>query len=80
MFYYKVIHLFFTKRAEHVHCFDIGIYDSKKTAKDAIDNLKVKEGFKLRPDKFYIIKVIRFKKPKLLNRTYWIDGFTTYTD
>ena len=41
--------------------------------------MRTKEGFSLRPDKFYIRKVFRFHAPKLLNHTYWIDGFTTYT-
>lgn len=79
MLYYKVIHLFFTKQTEHVHYFNIGIYDSRKRADVAIKTLKTKEGFLLRPDKFHIIRVFRFRKPKLLNQTYWIDGFTTYT-
>ena len=77
--YYKVLHLFFTKEANHTHCFDIGIYDSKEKAKRAIKLLKTKEGFCLRPDKFYIYRVLRFRKQKLLNQTYWIDGFNTYS-
>lgn len=79
MIYYKLTHLFFTKQADHIHYFNIGIYDSKTLAKDAIEILKTKDGFCLRPDKFRIIKVLRLRKPKLLNQTYWIDGFTTYT-
>ena len=79
MIYYKLIHLFFTKQSDHIHYFDIGIYDSKTLATDAIEMLKTKAGFCLRPDKFRIIKVLRLRKPKLLNQTYWIDGFTTYT-
>lgn len=77
--YYKVVHLFFTKQPAHVHFFNIGIYDGKKKAFSAIDKLKTKEGFCLRPDKFHTYKVFRFRTPKLLNRTYWIDGFITYT-
>lgn len=79
MICYKVIHLFFTKQADHIHCFNIGIYKSQKLAEEAVEKLKTKEGFKLRPHKFHILKVFRFKKPKLLNQTYWVDGFTTYT-
>ena len=79
MLYYKVIHLFLTKQADHIHYFNIGIYDTKRLAENAVQILKTKDGFKLRPHRFYIIKVFRFKKPKLLNQTYWIDGFTTYT-
>ena len=37
MIYYKVIHLFFTKQADHIHCFDIGIYDSKTLAMDVVE-------------------------------------------
>ncbi len=79
MLYYKVIHLFFTKQPEHIHYFNIGIYDSKESAGNAVDILKTKDGFCQHPDKFYILKVFRFKNPKFLNRTFWIDGFTTYT-
>ena len=77
--YYKVVHLFFTKQPARIHFFDIGIYDSKKKAFHSIEQLKTKEGFCLRPDKFHICKVLRFRAPRLLNRTYWIDGFITYT-
>lgn len=77
--YYKVIHLFFTKQADHIHFFDIGIYDGKEKAVSAVNELKTKEGFCLRPNKFHIYRVIRFRVPKLLNRTYWVDGFTTYS-
>ncbi len=77
--YYKVIHLFFTKQPNHVYAFSIGIYDSKEKAFNAPEQLKTKEGFRLRPKNFYIYKVLRFRAPKLLNQTYWIDGFTTYT-
>ena len=79
MIYYKVVHLFFTKQADHIHYFNIGIYNSKALAMDAVEMLKTKEGFCLHPEKFHIFRVLRFKKPKLLNQTYWIDGFTTYT-
>lgn len=77
MLYYKGVHLFFTGQAAHIHRFDIGIYDSKKRAEAAVEILKTKEGFKLRPERFYIIRVLRFKKPLLLNQTYWMDGFTS---
>lgn len=79
MLYYKVIHLFFTKQPEHIHYFSIGIYDSKEKALCEIEKLKTQEGFKLRPHKFYIIRTIRFKKPGLLNKTFWAEGFKTYT-
>ena len=79
MICYKVIHLFFTKQAEHIHYFNIGMYESRQLAERAVEMLITQEGFRLRPHKFHILKVLRFKKPRLINQTYWIDGFTTYT-
>ena len=79
MLCYRRIHLFFTRQREHIHLFDIGIYDSREKACAARDRLKEKEGFCLRPNRFYILKVFRFRTPKLLNHTYWSDGFSTYT-
>lgn len=76
---YKVVHLFFSRKPEYIHCFDIGIYDSKEKASSAIAQLRIKEGFCLRPNQFYTFKVLRIRPPKLLNRTYWVEGFTTYT-
>ena len=53
---------------------------------EAIENLekekeilKIKEGFKDTVEGFGVKKVFRFCKPKLLDRTFWIDGFVTYT-
>lgn len=79
MLYYRVIHFFITKKAGHFHFFDIGIYDTKQRARDAVEELKKKEGFCIRPDKFYIIRVVRFHKPRFLNRTHWAEGFFSYT-
>ena len=79
MVYYKAIHLFFTRQADHIHYFLIGIYDSRAKASEAIALLKGQEGFCLRPDHFHVLPVLRLRKPKLLNRTYWIGGFETYT-
>ncbi len=79
MFCYRVIHLFFTKKPDHIHYFGVGIYDSRKQAERVTQMLKTKDGFSLRPDKFYIIKVFCFRRPKFLNQTYWTDGFITYT-
>ncbi len=77
MLYYKVTHFFLTKQPSHIHAFDIGIYDSREKAQYAVAQLKEKEGFCLRPNRFYIYKVLRFRRPKFLNNTYWVDGFTT---
>jgi hypothetical protein len=79
MFYYRLTHFFITRQPEHFHCFDIGIYDSKEKAEAAHFKVKDKPGFSLRPHAFRIRKVFRFRKPKLVNQTYWIDGFETYT-
>ena len=78
MIYYKVFHFFITKQKEHFHFFNIGIYDSLKNANDAIEELKTKQGFSLRPDKFYIIKTVKFKAPHCLNKTFFEDGFKSY--
>lgn len=54
---------------------EIGIYDSVQKANAAIEKLKTKDGFADYPDRFYIIKTVRFFTPKFLNRTFWEDGF-----
>ena len=78
MIYYRVIHFFITKEPEHIHRFNIGIYDSKKKAIREIKRLRKRKGFRLRPNKFYVIPVIRVVKPRFLNITYWDGGFFTY--
>jgi hypothetical protein len=79
MIYYRLTHFFITKQAEHLHYFDIGIYNSKAKAEAALAEVRDKPGFSLRPHAFRIRKVFRFRKPKLVDQTYWIDGFETYT-
>ena len=79
MIYYRLTHFFITRQADHFHYFDIGIYDSKENAQAAMDLLKKKPGFCLHPNAFRIRNVFCFKRPRLLNNTYWIDGFETYT-
>ena len=79
MVYYKLTHFFITKQPDYFHRFPIGIYDSRAKALTALDCVKSKPGFCLRPNAFHILPVIRFRQPKLVNRTYWIDGFETYT-
>ena len=79
MVYYKLTHFFITRQPEHFHYFPIGIYDSREKALAALEDLKTKPGFRLRPKAFTILTDIRFRKPKLVNQTYWIDGFETYT-
>ena len=79
MMYYRLTHFFITKQPDHFHSFDIGIYDSKEKAEAALAEVRDKPGFSLRPHAFRIRKVFRIKRPKLINRTHWIDGFETYT-
>ena len=78
MICYRLTHFFIMCKADHFRYFDIGIYESKEKALGALELLKSKPGFCLRPNAFKIHKVIRFKRPRLLNNTYWIDGFETY--
>lgn len=79
MIYYRLTHFFITHQPDHFHSFDIGIYDSKGKAQAALDLLKSKPGFCLRPNAFKIRRVIRIKRPRFLNNTYWTDGFEIYT-
>ena len=79
MICYRLTHFFITAKPDHFHYFDIGIYDSKEKVNDALKQLKDKPGFSLRPNAFRIRRVIRFKRPRLLNNTYWIDGFESCT-
>ncbi len=79
MIYYRLTHFFITAKPDHFHFFDIGIYDSKEKANDALNQLRDQPGFSLRPNAFKIRKVIRFRTPRLLNKTYWAGGFETYT-
>ena len=79
MIYYHLTHFFITRQPDHFHLFDIGTYDSKEKACEALSRLKTKPGFCLRPNAFRIRRVIRFKQPRFLNNTYWEDGFETYT-
>ena len=74
--YYKVYHFYFRKIKDRFNFKDIGIYDSLEKANNAIETLKTQEGFIDYPDNFYVIKTIRFHSPKLLNRTFWEEGFT----
>ena len=77
MIFYKVTHKY--KLQGRFECKDIGIYSSISNAENAIEILKIKEGFKDTVEGFGVKKVFRFCKPKLLDRTFWIDGFVTYT-
>ena len=77
--YYKVHCFFITKESEHLHSFNIGVFDSKEKAENAVEKIKNKPGFCEHQNKIKIRKTIRFKKPKLINNIYWSDGFESYT-
>ena len=76
MIYWKVTHQY--KLKGHIERKKIGIYSSVEKAENAIVSLKSKNGFKDTVDGFRITKVFALFKPRLLDNTYWVDGFETY--
>lgn len=76
MIYWKVSHKH--KLVDHIERKDIGIYSSLENAEKAVASLKDKNGFKDTVDGFKIKKVFTLFKPRLLDNTYWVDGFDTY--
>lgn len=77
MIYYKVSHKY--KLVDHYEKKHIGIYSTKELAEQAVKQLQDKQGFNFAQDGFKISKVVRLLKPRLLDRTYWVDGFIEYT-
>lgn len=77
MIYWKVSHKY--KLKDHIERKNIGIYSSIENAEKAVASLKNKSGFKDTMDGFRITKVFTLFRPRLLDNTYWIDGFETYT-
>ena len=77
MICWKVSHKY--KLADHIERKDIGIYSSKENAETAIASLKNQNGFKDTVDGFRITKAFTLFKPRLLDKTFWADGFDTYT-
>ena len=76
MICWKVSHKY--KLIDHIERKDIGIYSSLENAEKAVDSLKTKSGFKDTADGFRITKVFTLFTPRLLDNTYWVDGFDTY--
>ncbi len=76
MIVYKVIHKY--KLQKHTEKKSIGIYSSCKLAEMAVEELKTKQGFSETQNDFKIKKTFRLSKPKLINKTFWVDGFITY--
>ena len=64
--------------ADHFERKDVGIYSSLENAEKAVAFLKTKSGFKDTADGFRITKVLTLFKPRLIDNTYWVDGFDTY--
>ena len=77
MIYWKVSHQY--KLLDHIERKDIGIYSSLENAQKAVALLKTKRGFQDTADGFRIAKVLFLFKPRILDHTYWLDGFDTYT-
>ena len=76
-FYYEVTHKH--KLDNHFEKYYIGIYSNLLLAREAVKSLEDKPGFSSTVDGFRIKKVFRLFKPKLVDRTYWVDGFVTET-
>ena len=76
--YYQVKCFYITKKPLQFHGFDIGIFDSPEEAKQAVENVKEKPGFCEHQDKIKTKKRIKLFTPKLLNHTFWEEGFVTY--
>lgn len=74
---YKVIHKY--KLCKHNEIKSIGIYSSYELAENAIEQLKTKQGFCDTQNGFKIKKIFRIREPKIINKTFWVDGFITYT-
>ena len=77
MIVYKVIHKY--KLCKHNEIKNIGIYKSYELAEKAVEQLKTKQGFCDIPKGFIIKKTFRIWTPKHIDKTFWVDGFVTYT-
>lgn len=76
MICWKVSHKY--KLIDHIERKDIGIYSTLEKAEKAVALLKTKSGFKDTTDGFKIVKKFTLFKSRLLDNTYWIDGFDAY--
>lgn len=75
--YYEVDHKH--KLIDHYEKKHIGIFSSLQKAEAAIKSLQNKPGFKDTPEGFKVKKIMRLLKYRLLDNTYWVDGYDTYT-
>lgn len=74
--YYKLEHKY--KLDKHIEKKHVGIFSSKEKAEDALKILSEKVGFIEHQDGFYVKKIYRVYRYKLLNNIYWDEGFDTY--
>ena len=77
MICYKVSHKY--KLIDHFEYKAIGIYSSLDNANAAIELLRTKNGFKETVEGVKVKKVFKFFQPRLLDKTFWVEGFDTYT-
>ncbi len=77
MILFKVTHKH--KLDNHWERKSIGTYSTRENACAAIENLKTQPGFCDTQNGFRIKKVFGITKPKLLDKTFWVEGFDTYT-
>lgn len=57
---------------------DVGIYSSKDNALGAMDVLLKQYGFTGKKENFKLSSVLRLRKPKMLDQTFWSNGFVNY--
>ena len=68
MFYYKMT---YEKK-------QVGIYSSKSNAEGAMDVLLKQYGFSGDKKNFKISLTVRLGKPKMLDQTFWSNGYVNY--
>ena len=57
---------------------DVGIYSSKENALGAMDILLKQYGFGGKQEDFKLSRVLRLRKPKMLDKTFWSNGYVNY--
>jgi len=56
----------------------VGIYSSKENALGAMDVLLKQYGFGGQRENFKLSRVLRLRKPKMLDQTFWTNGYVNY--
>lgn len=57
---------------------NVGIYSSKDNALGAMDVLLKQYGFTGKKENFKLSRVLRVRKPQMLDQTFWSNGFVNY--